>query len=1831
MSSLSNLVNERVAALRPRLLDTTRRNPLINNVLNARSGSYVSIVDEKPQSILACLGGEGGMRVTPLPPLDDDALPDEKAPEFVTAFENEQKLDEQYLQAMAELDFELDERAFEKQAELDRKLKDKVRQMLGMPPRPEGNQSRDLINHARIHGINPSTTLPDAAFDAGDDRYEDDQLQTLLLPEQLQSRLSKIFGKQRIYAEERGLQVTYIVVGYLRWTMPDALDDTPFKSPLLIIPVELTRDRSIDGEIYSVSQGAEVYLNPVLRQKLEVDARLDLTPILEYLDGDFDAEGLFQLVDDLKPTRAKIWEVKREATLGIYPFQGIDLYHDLRTEGIDFSDFGVIKELMLGKDSGAAPLTDWNGAETDGPEAEKAVPHLVLDADSSQFLSLMKVANGENVALEGPPGSGKSQTIVNAIANALHKGKRVLFVAQKMTALEVVHSRLQALGLEKFVLPMVGTKNDTSAFYDALQERMEMGSQQEPKQIETMRRQLDHQKSTLARYIELITQLIAGTEITVHQFIGLSVKHGTAFKAVPYSMKTLSLDLAKYSPKFSLEDFQMYQIEMVRCADQLISSEIEPESPWSSAKLTEINFDAINLVNSQGNAVCQSFDAALGSHASDVSDSLDEILTVHDVAQVEAAIELGDYWRGTDDNNWLSIMTLGDRVSAQLSELRDLYAAKQELIKTSNLTEAGLKTCVAGADSLQVLVKYLSLNDSLRIDTNLIENLIEKNKSGLEICTQISEQTDRLDRCGLLLPPKRWIEARKALAPIYESEWLVDSLAVSPPAALLGDLEVGQSHLGKLYEVLDASQSVPTLKEARELKSIIEGAGFFGRLGGAYKGKLRLARQWLGYSETEKLDRTKLIQELDVVVNECRIIGDLSFYPKLSAPSKATRTILQDSQVKLRSAVSAARGAGLDESLFGRFLTDTSGEEITEFLLGLSTSHDDWSFLGRKLEKLRANCQFAENNLQALLKGGQLCQSMTLNTVGLIEKANKNGAELSNIECDMSVLSLPFDLDPEITDLKQVEDYIELLESTRGLSPVLLHNCVESNEGAVAVAVQSLLPSCKAVEQLYASLCLGKGTKIERQPLLETLSVLQSHLTDQTGFNNLVQRTNTLKAANDNGFGEVLMQMEAEGLLSEAEALVPGCLVQHFKNLVDKLHGTELMGYSGTTLELARTKLKEIDKKLIELAPAAVASKALKSASPPEGVGHGRKSEYTEMALLRHELAKTRRTPPRKLLKRANGALSELFPCWMMVPGAVAQHLPREETFDLVVIDEASQMTPEVSISALMRASQALISGDTNQLPPSNFFQGLSADEDLDEDVATDEESILELANTQFHPKHRLQWHYRSRHEELIAFSNHYVYDNDLVIFPSPSQHRGSMGVSLVQVNGTFQRGINPAEAQVMLQNIIQFMKNQPDRSLGVVVMNQSQMEQIDGMMIRAAELDSDVADYIDRWTSRDEGLQKFFVKNLENVQGDERDVIFIGTVYGRDSAGKFYQRFGPINGSSGKRRLNVLFSRAKEQIVTFSSIPVDDFRPNEANQGARLLKLWLQFCSTKRLGESIVDSARGGVPDSPFEEHVISAIESLGYKAISQVGVSNYYLDIGVKHPDYPLGYLCGIECDGATYHSSRNARDRDRLRQEVLERLGWDLYRIWSTDWFRDAFGQTEKLKVYLDKLLRDKIASMPPVEDWIEPDIDALPSDNADDLLPDSHSESDMLLDAPSLGGDLPIEALDQTGSGTPVDIVELPQAESPSLPVTIGAKVEVRYLDGARAGVSAKFWLSDIKDNEAFSVPGFQAIALDAPLGVALLSANVGDIVSYDLLDSSVRVEVLGLFDNTHSLS
>jgi len=429
----------------------------------------------------------------------------------------------------------------------------------------------------------------------------------------------------------------------------------------------------------------------------------------------------------------------------------------------------------------------------------------------------------------------------------------------------------------------------------------------------------------------------------------------------------------------------------------------------------------------------------------------------------------------------------------------------------------------------------------------------------------------------------------------------------------------------------------------------------------------------------------------------------------------------------------------------------------------------------------------------------------------------------------------------------------------------------------------------------------------------------------------------------------------------------------------------------------------------------------------------------------------------------------------------------------------------------------------------------------------------LEMANAALRPARRLRWHYRSRHSALIAFSNHFVYDNDLVVFPSASESRPGMGVSLVQVSGFCTAGVNVEEANVMVEAILKFMKDYPNRSLGVAVMNQKQKELLREKFELIAKQDKDASKYVERWKKKNEGLEQFFIKNLENVQGDERDVIFIGTVYGRTHEGvPVMQRFGPINGITGKRRLNVLFSRAKEQIVTFSSMVSTDIKAEEnGNQGVYMLKRWLEYSGGGLLYDTTM--AKRGT-DSDFEDFVIKQIESIGCEAVPQVGVSGYFIDIGIRHPSWPFGFIMGVECDGANYHSSKSARDRDRLRQEVLEGLGWHLHRIWSTDWFNDHRRESERLR----KAIQDRLKILCQLRTQPSEPISAAESnerkafdvefsndekvsdngadDEKDDIdEPEEDDESDEEEDGDDVGGEAGLD------ENSPIKLVDLTSAE------------------------------------------------------------------------------------------
>ncbi len=492
------------------------------------------------------------------------------------------------------------------------------------------------------------------------------------------------------------------------------------------------------------------------------------------------------------------------------------------------------------------------------------------------------------------------------------------------------------------------------------------------------------------------------------------------------------------------------------------------------------------------------------------------------------------------------------------------------------------------------------------------------------------------------------------------------------------------------------------------------------------------------------------------------------------------------------------------------------------------------------------------------------------------------------------------------------------------------------------------------------------------------------------------------------------------------------------------------------------------DEALMQANAEEIAARLARAPVPP-GRSGGRVGELTELQLLTHEMGKQKRhIPIRQLLRRAGKALQAMKPCFMMGPQSVAQYLePGRLAFDLVLFDEASQVRPEEAIGAIARGSQVVIVGDARQLPPTSFFQRTGeVDQGEETPLAAEQESILEMAEQRLAAV-MLRWHYRSLHPDLIAFSNARFYDGRLLLFPSASRDSADSGLSFERVAaGCFENRRNQAEAEAVAAAAVEHLLERPSQSLGVVAMNVEQRDLIAELIERRIDQEPRLT----RLQAEEERQSEpFFVKNLENVQGDERDVIMISMTYGPpEPGGRVAQRFGPINQDNGWRRLNVLFSRAKQRMRVFSSMSQSDVAPGEGSgRGLVELKSFLAYAETGILEGPARESARP--PGSDFEQAVIEGLEQRGFECRTQIGQAGFFIDIGVVDPAKPDRYLAGIECDGANYHSSRSARDRDHLRQAVLERLGWQILRVWSTDWFRDPEATLGRLVTRLEALRR------------------------------------------------------------------------------------------------------------------------------------------------------------------
>ena len=459
--------------------------------------------------------------------------------------------------------------------------------------------------------------------------------------------------------------------------------------------------------------------------------------------------------------------------------------------------------------------------------------------------------------------------------------------------------------------------------------------------------------------------------------------------------------------------------------------------------------------------------------------------------------------------------------------------------------------------------------------------------------------------------------------------------------------------------------------------------------------------------------------------------------------------------------------------------------------------------------------------------------------------------------------------------------------------------------------------------------------------------------------------------------------------------------------------------------------------------------------------------------LLREGEKRRKQKSIRKLMDEAGELIQVIKPCFLMSPLSVSTFLNTDSVkFDTVVFDEASQIFPQDAIGAIYRGKQLIVVGDSRQMPPSNFFGSNVELDDGDEETGdiTDFESILDLCSTTF-AQLRLRWHYRSRYEQLITFSNRHFYDNDLVTFPSSTTDKKWIGVDYYCVeDGIFDHRSrnNRKEAEFIVDLIYKNIEQFPDRSLGVVAFSVSQQDLIDKLLSKRRQ-----ADPSKEFFFRRDAEEPFFIKNLETVQGDERDTIIFSVAYAKDSSGRLMHNFGPLNRVGGERRLNVAVTRAKFNVQLVASIHHTDIDLGRTKaEGARLLKNYLDYAENGAVAiEREINVNSFEQFDSEFELEVCEFLRQNGYDVDTQVGCSNFKIDLGIKRHD-TSDYVLAVECDGATYHSSKNARDRDRLRQQILENMGWKFYRIWSTDWFKNTSVEKERLLKAAKEAMNDDV---------------------------------------------------------------------------------------------------------------------------------------------------------------
>jgi len=1538
----------------------------------------------------------------------------------------------------------------------------------------------------------------------------------------LEKNLKNLQWRSLLDYRERGVRILHAAFGTLNWE--DLETKEKVQSPLILVPLELTRDSIRKPYAIAVPPvEEEAVLNPALQVKLKNDYKIDLPSLPEEWENQ-NLLDYFNLVNQVVAEMA--WKAEPSVDLGLFSFQKLVIYKDLEANSDLVTQHPLVRAIAGIKEDNL--ILDNLPSEKDVDKIE--VPektYQVLDADSSQRVSIEYALRGQSFVMIGPPGTGKSQTIANIIAECIANGKSVLFVSDKMAALEVVYKRLSEVGLAHFCLELHSSKANKQQVVAELKRSLDENLV--PRKLPSV-----HEFERMTEYREGLNGYVAA----LHE--KRPYLQRSAFEVLSLIS---SLERVPFVP-VGLTELGTLTLQKMRELEELVSqlSKVwqvmeEPDFPWIGYRANtynlEVRSEVLTTLENNNKALhdlqieTADFSAKLGVYPPETFARVKWLLEVSRLLYESPKPEA--YWLTNpeidkllseakiynDNNVWIKNMrtNLMIRYNRSLFDLpvnrsTETMQALQALGKLLPGIELEEGEFLQKQEQLLAFIKNTQLaSRKWRENSKALAPLLGLDSEGLTI-----KQLKELSRMALLCfaedkPEPQW----------FDSEYFEQvQEIVSKTKKLYQDHNLLKSRLDETY-----SDGIYAL----DLDELIR------RYGGPYQSSLKI------FNSTYRNDQkqiARLANDGKVPKNVLNDIIDARKVKRLQAQieesAETVRTLLGHFYHKSKTDFLGAEkaleltaeirklswAAQIPENLL-KLITSTSSPSpmIKNLGLELQESVDRWEQHGKDLEQLipanipksdmaiiqtplqlldewtnetekqlnplytltketLSTCKQEPPNYKQLLEDLKNAEEIRKKEAAIIgEKSQlqaKFGSRFNGLETDwldiLTVLGWSMKVQAAFLDIPVSQAFAQIASQGPTVAP---SNTELNQKYEASLKVLSDFEARFDTEMTYQN---QKLKDLEIKAIGERIKALRDHVDDLQVWMDFKDIKNRFTLRGLDQFFSRLMEQRIPSA-DLVDVFRRGVYQEWINDLYNE--DPRLGRFRRENHEQLVTDFRKLDQDLIKLTSSMVIEQA-NSRKPQNILVQAADSEAN---ILLKEAAKKRQLMPiRTLLQRIPNLLVKLKPCLLMSPITVSQFLsPESSKFDLVLFDEASQIVPEDAIGAIYRGKTVVVAGDNKQLPPTSFFQKNLID-DVDWDELSDEDvevfdSILDECLGIGLPVKTLKWHYRSRHEDLIAFSNHRFYDDNLITFPAAKAQTDTLGVKLVYVpDGVYDRGgqrNNPKEAEKVVDLVFEHFLLYPKKTLGVVTFSIAQMETVEEAIDRRLKERPDFEPFF-----KEDRMEGFFVKNLENVQGDERDVIFFSVGYGYDQQKQMALNFGPLNKPGGERRLNVAVTRAREKVVLITSIKATDINVETKAVGVQTLRFYLDYAEH---GPETLESvkSREGEFESALDEDVAAEIKKMGYEIVPQVGCSGYRIDIGVVDPVNPGSFLLGVECDGATYKFSSSARDRDRLRDQVLRQLGWRIHRIWSPAWvarrdseirrLREAIEQANKLQLEKD----------------------------------------------------------------------------------------------------------------------------------------------------------------------